>query len=39
MLFLCFTVIIRFKSKEDSLPNEKSLHVDFLAGLLSELHI
>lgn len=34
-----FTPFLRFKNKEDSLPNKESLHVDFLAGFLSKLHI
>lgn len=39
-MFLCvFTLHLRFKNKEDSLPDEKSLHMDVLAGLLSKLHI
>lgn len=39
MLLLLFTPFLRFKNKEDSLPNKESLHVDFLAGFLSKLHI
>lgn len=32
---LVFLSRLRFENQEDSLPNEKSIHMDFLAGVLS----
>lgn len=39
MFNLGLPIHLRFKNQEDSLPNEKSIHMDLLAGLLSKLHI